>query len=293
MTTERAFRAMGTDCRVLVFGDASASLAALAEQRVALLEQCWTRFRPDSELNRLNRRAGTGPVPVSADLALLVEAMVAAWRWTDGHFDATVLQTMQDLGYDADFATVIARDAVAAVMPRALVGMDGIEVHDELVTLPSGLGVDPGAIGKGLAGDIVVDDLMQAGARGVLVDLGGDVVLAGQPDADEWAIDIVDERDGSTFTTVTWQAPVDHLAIATSSTLRRRWADGRHHVVDPRTGDVARGDLVQATVIATDGWQAEAAATCALVLGSSKGRDWLTARDLQGFLITSDQLVEA
>ena len=290
---ERAFRAMGTDCRVLVFGDAAQSLAALAEQRVDLLEQCWSRFRLDSELNRLNRRAGTGPVTVSADLALLVQAMVAAWRWTDGRFDATVLTAMTELGYDADFATVIARDAVAAVTPRALVGMDGVEVSGDTVALPSGIGIDPGAIGKGLAGDVIVDDLMRAGARGVLVDLGGDIVLAGRPDDDVWAIDIADERDGSTFTTLTWQAPIDHLAIATSSTLRRRWADGRHHVVDPMTGDVSRGDLVQATVVATDGWQAEAAATCALVLGSAAGSQWLTDHELQGFLITSDQLVEA
>lgn len=293
MTTERAFRAMGTDCRVLVFGDASETFAALAEQRVAVLEQCWSRFRPDSELSRLNRRAGSGSVAVSSDLALLVEAMVAAWEWTNGHFDATVLHAMQDLGYDADFAAVIAREAVAALTPRALVGMADVVVNDDTVSLPLEIGIDPGAIGKGLAGDIIVDELIEAGARGVLVDLGGDIVLAGQPDDDAWSVDIVDERDRSTFTTLTWPAPMDHLAIATSSTLRRRWADGRHHVIDPATGDIARGDLLQATVVAPDGWQAEAAATCALVLGSTEGWAWLSDRNLQGFLITGDELVEA
>lgn len=293
MTTERAFRAMGTDCRVLVFGDGSARLAALAEQRVALLEQCWSRFRADSELSRLNERAGSGPVAVSPDLALLVQAMVSAWQWTEGRFDPTVLRAMNDLGYDVDFATVIARDAVAFLAPRALVGMRDVLVADDSVTLPSGLGIDPGAIGKGLAGDVIADELMQAGARGVLVDLGGDIVLAGQPDDDVWAIDISDDRDDSTFTTLTWPAPIEHLAIATSSTLRRRWADGRHHVVDPRTGDIARGDLVQATVVATNGWQAEAAATCALVLGSDDGRQWLADCAVQGFLFTSNHLVEA
>ena len=289
---EVAFRAMGTSCRVLVYGDAAAELAELGRRRVELLEERWSRFRPDSELNRLCARAGDGPVEVSSDLATLVAVMREAWEWTDGLFDPTVLRAMCDLGYDADFATVVARQAVNCVVPTPCPGMAEVDVfiQDEadrgLVTLPAGVGIDPGALGKGLAADIVVDELMSAGPRGVLVDLGGDIVLAGAPDDDAWSIAIADERRSGVLDVFTWMPPVSHLAVATSSTMRRRWADGRHHVIDPRTGDVARGDLAQATVVAAQGWQAEAAATCALILGSEAGTAWLDERELDHLLTT-------
>lgn len=292
MTTTRTFRAMGTSCQVSVFGDASAALVDLAMQRVEILEDCWSRFRPHSELNRLNARAGTGLVPVSDDLRLLVEAMQAGWAWTDGLFDPTILASMRAIGYDADFATVLAREAILSVSVASAPGMSGIVVTDNEISIPSGIGIDPGAIGKGLAADVIVDELMTAGAQGVLVSLGGDVVLAGTPDDEQWSIEVVDERrEDSAITTLVWDAPVDRVAVATSTTLRRRWANGRHHVIDPRTGDVADLSLVQATVVAMDGWQAEVATTAALLLGPEDGREWLDRHDLQGFLLTADERV--
>ncbi len=288
--TVRAFRAMGTDCAITVFGPQATALAELGEQRIALLEQSWSRFRPGSELNRLNARAGEGPVEVSDDLRTLVEAMQAGWRWTDGLFDPTVLWSMRALGYDADFATVIARDAVASVQASPAPGMAGVVIDGSTVAVPAGVGLDPGAIGKGLAADILVEELLMAGAVGVLVDLGGDVVLGGTPDLDEaWVVDVLDERAGGerVLTTLSWDAPVDRVAVATSTSLRRRWADGRHHVVDPRTGTVADLTVVQSTVVATDGWQAEVAATAAMLLGREAGSAWLDEQGLTGWLLAS------
>ena len=293
MSTTRTFRAMGTECQVSVYGDASDALADLAVQRVELLEDCWSRFRPNSELNRLNARAGSGLVPASDDLRLLVEAMQAGWAWTDGLFDPTILASMRAIGYDVDFTKVLAREFLLSVSVDAAPGMSGVVIDDDAVSLPTGIGIDPGAIGKGLAADVVVDELMNAGAQGVLVSLGGDIVIAGEPDAAQWSIAVVDERrdDDTALTTLVWDAPVDRVAIATSTTLRRRWANGRHHVIDPRTGDVAQLELVQASVVAIDGWQAEVATTAALLLGPVEGQAWLDAHGLQGYLLTADELV--
>lgn len=290
---ERSFRAMGTQCRVIAYGQGAEALACLAAERVAILERTWTRFDDTSELSRLNARAGHGPVMVSDDLALLVAVMREAWAWTGGLLDPTVLRAVRAAGYDADFATVVAREATATAVPaRPSPGMSGVVVAPIAggvsVDLPAGLGLDPGAIGKGLAGDIVVEELMAAGATGVLVDLGGDIVIAGSADGDPWVIAIDGESDA-----LVWDGPVDRIAICTSSTQRRRWADGRHHVIDPRTGEIARGDLVQATVVAGDGWRAEAAATCALLLGSERGAAWLAERDLEYRLHRSPALIGA
>jgi thiamine biosynthesis lipoprotein len=296
---ERHFRAMGTDCHVVVYAPAAAAeLADLAVDRVELLEQSWSRFRPASELSRLNASAGQGPRSVSADLLRLGQSMQAAWLGTGGLFDPTVLTSMRALGYDADFASVTARPAAALddVLLAAAPGMRAVTIDESgsTISLPSGVGLDPGAIGKGLAADIVAEELLGAGAHGVLVNLGGDISLAGEPDdGEQWSIGIEDER-----------RPVDHpdrvlqsltidcgqAGIATSTTLKRRWAQGRrHHVLDPRTGSMSESDLVQVTVVAPSACLAEWSATAALLQSPDSAAAWLHQQGLSGILLTDDR----
>ena len=309
--SERKFRAMGTDCHLIVNTtdeQASTRLIELALARVELLEACWSRFRPLSELNRLNAQAGTGPKVVSEALLALVAAMRAAWSATDGLFDPTILSSMHAIGYDVDFATMVARDAIAITQVRPAPGMGDvlINVVDHTVTLPAGVGIDPGAIGKGLAADIIVTEIMAAGASGVLVNLGGDIVFAGLTNsgdgaaADQWVIGVEDERvetnlgaDGGERVKhwLSFPAGTARSAVATSTILKRKWADGRHHVIDPRTGDISRGDLVQVTVAAKSGAAAESAATAALLLGAERATIWLTERGLLALLMTADDLI--
>jgi len=297
---------MGAACSISVYAQTNAeALARIGAQRVELLEQSWSRFRDTSELNRLNARAGTGPVEVSADLLTLLRHMQQAWELTDGLFDPTLLSVIKAAGYDADFATVIARDALASVQswkaPHRSHGMVDviIDMAASTVSLPAGVGLDPGAIGKGLAADIIAGEIMSAGAQGVLVDLGGDIVVAGQPGADEaWVIAIEDERDPDNADRepmlVTFEADGGTSAIATSSTLYRRWAGGtRHHVIDPRTGRMAEPELVQATVWCSTGWLAEVSATAALLMSADDARTWLQQHQLGYTLMTPTSVLSS
>lgn len=296
---------MGTDCSLTCFapGEAGRLLIEAAVTRIELLEDCWSRFRDHSELSRLNRRAGTGPVRCSPDLIRLVATMRAAWEMTGGLFDPTILPAIKAAGYDADFATVIARGAIAAssasLTPERAPGMARVVIDEDLATidLPAGTGLDPGAIGKGLAADIIAGELMGAGADGVLVNLGGDLVFAGVPGKDaSWIIAIEDERVASdhpdrVIRHLEFEPGIASGAVATSTTLKRVWAGGRHHLIDPRTGDIARGELVQATVVADSGWRAEAAATAALLMGVGRAPQWLLDHDLVSVLLTRDELL--
>ncbi len=103
--------------------------------------------------------------------------------------------------------------------------------------LPPGVHLDPGGIGKGLAADLVVGELLDRGAAGACVGIGGDVRVAGAPDdRPGWSISIADPIDARRELT---RIDLDDGAVATSSTQRRTWWRGGmrlHHVVDPRTG---------------------------------------------------------
>lgn len=290
---ERLQRAMGSELHVVVWarGSSADRLADLAVRRVHLLEQCWSRFRGDSELNRLHARAGRGPVPVSEDLLRLVSTLIEAHRWSEGDVDATVLGAMVALGYDTDFATIAALPVTTPLRAVAGRGMAGVEIVDGAVALSPGVGLDPGAIGKGLAGDIVTEELREAGAHAVLVSIGGDVVTRGSPpDSGTWRISLRDDRDASRPELDVIALAGEMRAIATSSTLRRRWAD-RHHVLDPRTGTPTATDVVQASVTADCGWRAEAGSTVALVRGRAS-QEWLAARGCTAYLLDGAPALE-
>jgi len=282
---QRRGRAMGSDLHVVVWarGDAAERLADLAVLRVELLESCWSRFRPDSELSRLNARAGRGEIVVSDDLHRLVASCAQACVWSGGDVDATVLGAMLSLGYDRDFAAVAMSLPVAAA-PVPAPGMSDVLIGERTVSLPEGVGLDPGGIGKGLAGDVVTEEIYAAGAGAVLVGIGGDVVTRGvPPDARSWRVSMRDDRlDAATEIRMLELTP-RRCAVATSSTLRRRWA-GRHHVMHPRIGLPSRSDTAQATVLADCGWRAEAAATVGLIRGSAS-TDWLAARGCTPYLL--------
>jgi thiamine biosynthesis lipoprotein len=296
---------MGTDCHVVAVADEDLAdqLLDLAMERVELLEATWSRFRPTSELNRLNAAAGRGAVTVSEDLLTLVDHMKRAWRTSGGLFDPTVLQSLQSLGYDADFDSVIARSALTAlddVVVNAAPGMGGVQIDTEASTvgLPHRVGIDPGAIGKGLAADIIVRELMSAGAAGVLVNLGGDLSFAGDTeDGSAWTIGVEDEREPDTgpdrvLRILEFPTETTTAGIATSTTLKRRWAQGRrHHVIDPRTGSMSTSDLVQVTVVAGHAWEAEVTATTAILMSADAAVEWLRERQITALLMTADRLI--
>src|SRR5689334_1464261 len=104
MPADRAgvtFRAMGTYAQIIAVGG-PAGLESRAQDRVAQLERCWSRFVDDSEISTLNRHAGA-PVKVSPDTVELVQRAKDAWRLTNGRFDPTVLGSVIRAGYDRSF----------------------------------------------------------------------------------------------------------------------------------------------------------------------------------------------
>ena len=262
---------MGTTAHVVVHGDEE--LVDLAQAEVERLEACWSRFRPTSEVSEMNERAGSW-VEVSSETVLLVERAILASIVTEGRYDPTVLGDVIRAGYDQDFAGVLARPTADPSPASALRrGVDEIEVDAarRAVRLPAGTGFDPGGIGKGLAADLVAATLDEANAAGALVNLGGDLRAVGfGPDGDDWTVELDPAASGRPLATVS----IEQGAVATSTTLRRRWElddEERHHLIDPATGRPATGDLVAVTVLAAHGWQAEVLAKAALVAGLAAG----------------------
>ncbi len=267
--------------------DAAPDAVDTAEGRLRRLESQWSRFLGTSDITRINRQPDEW-VPVAHDTIRLIEAMQLAHRATGGGFDPTHLYRLLSIGYDTSIDDP-ERCTLAVDAPRRDLTVHDVETDRAagMVRVPLGLSLDPGGIGKGLAADIVVTEMLARGTAGALVGIGGDIAAAGTaPTADGWIIDVEDPHvPGTTVTTLA----VSDGGIATSSTRSRRWTfDGveHHHLIDPSTGGVSDTDLASVTVVADAGWLAEAHATAALLCGSEGAIDHLTAHDLTGIAVT-------
>ncbi len=293
MEAERTFAAMGTTVHLIGVGDGADDLLAAAQERIDGLEARWSRFRPASELCRLNDRAGT-PVRLTAETYDLIEAAVIGWVRTRGRFDPTVLGALEHAGYDRSFADLPSDRTETAPAAAAPVGCGGIHLEpDELVVqLPPGVRLDLGGIAKGYAADLVVDDLMAAGLDGACANLGGDVRVRGSaPNGGPWIVDIADPAGGA--------APLARLqlrdgAVVTSTRLQRRWlVDGveQHHLIDPRTGASAFAGWAQVSVIAPSAADAEVLAKAVYLMGTD-ARALLDESGAQAVLVADDGRVE-
>ena len=264
---------MGSTAHLLVVGpDPSADLA-WARTRLRQLEAQWTRFSSDSELSRLNESAGH-PVMVSPDTYRLIELAVTAWERTNGRYDPTLLHTLTALGYDRSFSDIEHPSPATRTPPSGSVASIDLNPGLNAVTLPAGTAIDPGGIGKGLAADLLVEELLARGAHGAMVNLGGDIRVAGTPPdgATGWSISVADPFDPDRELL---RLDIDGGAVASSSRLRRQWTntdgDTLHHIIDPDTLQPIDNDVAAVTVVAGEAWWAEALTKAVFTAGVADG----------------------
>ena len=289
------FRALGTGARVLTTDPAGLpSARAAAERVVAAVDAACSRFRDDSELSLLARAGGSGRV--SPLLVELVAAGLRGARMTDGAVDPTVGGAMRRIGYDADFAVVVAGDGPLHLAPSPAPGWRRVEldVARRRLRVPAGVELDLGATAKAFAADRAARDAAAAAGCGVLVSLGGDLAIAGEPPEGGWRVLVTDDHAGPE------NAPGQTVfltggALATSSTTVRRWRRGGaelHHIVDPATGLPVRSAWRTASVGAATCVDANVAATAAIVWGE-RAVDWLVRHRLPARLVAPGGAVTA
>jgi thiamine biosynthesis lipoprotein len=284
---ERELRVMGSRSYLMVHGG-TVEMLDRAEFRLRELESLWSRFRDDSDITRANQAAGR-PVIVHEDTLAVVSRALDGWRQTDGRFDMTVLPALLAAGYT--HSTV--DDSAAPKVLGTRVGQSALVQVDyaaSTLTVPPFGAIDLGGIGKGFAADIVAEELMEAGATGALVNLGGDLAVLGTPgDEAVWYLGIEDPRN-----------PPHHVAVfrlvtggvATSGTTIRNWVrpDGSaaHHLIDPTRSTPSGAGIATATVIANDAATAEVFATSAMMLPGAEAAAMLEAVHLAGLVVTTD-----
>ncbi|HEV2590846.1 MAG TPA: FAD:protein FMN transferase [Gaiellaceae bacterium] len=247
------FRSMG--CDVVVEGALAADARAVFER----YDATFSRFRPDSELARLNRAGGGVMSPFFAEV---LEQALWASRVTRGIVVPTVGRCVLAAGYDADFHSGLDRPEPAAhAAPGALRRVGRV------LLLAPGTQIDLNGVVKSIAVDRAAALLRGDG----FVSAGGDIATRGPVDV-----------------ALTGGAVRVTGGIATSGVTRRQWLRGgvrQHHLIDPRSGLPSASPWSEVTVCGATCLDADVAAKAAFLLGE-EGPSWLDELGLPGRFVS-------
>jgi len=298
-----SWRAIGTSVHLLVTDvRALATARRMLTEDLAALDAACSRFRADSEIVALDDapadgRGRTGPVRISPLLAGALAVALRAARLTDGDVDPTVGGALSAAGYDRDFALMRRDGPPVRLTVRSVPGWREIELDEAagVVSLPRGTQLDLGATAKAWAADRASARIAAELGCGALVNLGGDIAVAGAAPPGGWRIRVQDVtgRPEEPPAGPSAVIAIHSGGLATSSTAARRWRRGGdvlHHILDPRSGLPAAPVWRTASVAADTCADANAASTAAIIRGEA-ALAWLAGLGLPARLVAESGAV--
>jgi thiamine biosynthesis lipoprotein len=214
-------------CEVVVSGATDGEQREI-ERLFAARNRCFSRFAPESELNRVNALAGR-PVPLSPEFAGMLALALAAAEQTDGLVDPTLGGALEAAGYDDDFARLADRPRHSTSSTRGT--WRELRLVRACLMSPSGTSLDLNGVVKGKTVD---DALALLGGDG-FVSAGGDIAVRGEA--------VVSLPGGGAVRLV-------DSGLATSGRDRRTWRRGgevQHHLIDSSTGRPSRSRWLTVT----------------------------------------------
>lgn len=272
---------MGTEVTVTAWDGARSSeeignAIDAAFARMKTLENVLSRHDETSDLSRLNRRAGEGPVEVDAGLLAVLRRARDAFDTSGGAFDPTVGPLVDLWIAAAKNDRVPSMEAVRTARERT--GFDRVRIDEKAgtVSLPEGFALDLGGIAKGYIVDAGASVLREAGIRNGLLEAGGDLYAFGaRPGGGAWRVGVQDPAAGESVSArLIARLAVSDRGVTTSGHYRRfSVIEGKRfsHILDPRTGFPVEQAVLSVTVIAPDAAEADGLSTAVAVLGRDDG----------------------
>ena len=287
---------MGTLAEITVPGpDSKETQTAidLAFAEIKRIENLMSVYLDDSEISRLNKKAGGDFINVSHEVIKVIREGVRWGEASHGDFDVSIGPLVKLWDFDGGGNKVPDSQSLAKAV--ALVNYKDILIEDGKVRLRrSGMALDMGGIAKGYAVDRAAGILKKNGIRAAIVNAGGDLIAYGTRDTDvPWVIGLQHPRKPEEIiASFAARSSSAGTAAATSGDYQKFFMRGGvryHHLLIPQTGMPKRGTL-SATVTAPTVMQADALATAAFIMGPVKGKALLETLDgVEGMWIMENE----
>lgn len=281
-----SFLAMDTVMSVTVYGQDGAAALEEAEKEIKALEGLLTVTGEGSEIYAANHSGGKG-VTLSPETAELLSTALELCGQTGGALDVTVYPVVRAWGFTTGEYRVPDGAELAQLLER--VDYTKVELEENFLTVPEGMELDLGAVGKGYAADRTEALLRELGVDRAKLELGGNVHLIGtKPNGKPWRVEVRNPfGEGRVGILET-----DGGAVVTSGGYERYFVQDDityWHIIDPKTGRPAQKGLVSVTIAAQSGVLADALSTALFVMGREGAEDfWRARRDFDFILIGED-----
>jgi thiamine biosynthesis lipoprotein len=290
--------ALGSQCSLFFKAENQKAAEAFRETAfdwLARFEARFSRFLPDSLISEINRNAGLEWTSVDRETEVLFGLCDHSHFVTKGAFDATSLPLSLLWNWKEQHDEIPTEAAIASA--RSLVGWNRFLREPGRVLLPEpGMMLDLGGVGKEFAVDCLLQLGISQGIENLMVDLGGDIAVVGEPpEGGGWYVGLEDPTDTTkSYCGIRLRTG---LAVATSGDYRRCFqVEGvtYGHILDSRTGRPVANQTRACSVIASRCGMAGLLATSAMILGGREAVDMLNSMPgVEGCVYTGRQLLES
>ena len=260
------------------------SLLAEIEQRLQRQRKQWHAWE-DSDLTRFNlelQRDSTAEIPAS--LSHLLQLSREYQDASDGLFNPALGKLIAAYGFHGGDVDAQAIAEIRLDIPD----MRDLQIDGDIaISRNPHLQIDLGGIAKGYAIGGIAEFLDGNGIDNYVINAGGDLVIAGSRFGRPWRIGIQNPFAPGVVASLELEG---RHALFTSGNYARRYRLGedlRHHIIDPRSGESARGQS-SATVLGSDPVRADVAATALMIDGLRQYRELSRSLQVSNFLIISE-----
>ncbi len=271
--------------------DSAERVLDAAFEEIARLEALLSNYQSSSELSRISREAGDGPVVTDPEtFGFLARSSYWSER-SHGAFDITVGPLLRTWGFKARNGHVPTQEEQRAL--RDQVGWEKMQLdpaaHTVRFTTHKATELDPGSIGKGFAVDSVVALLRENGVHAAFISAGGSTLygLGAPPDEAGWPVEVPDPR---TPGAVAAALLLHDMSLSTGACTEKFFVQNGHrycHIFDPRTLMPVE-DVLQTTVIAPSATDSDALSTIVFVLPKEQSQEVLQGlKDTEAILFFS------
>lgn len=284
---------MDTLIQISAYGPNSEKAINESFDRINEIQSKMTSKGEDSEVIKINKKAGLGFQQVSPDTFNVIKKGLEYSQISNGSFDITVGSLVKLWGIGTDKVKVPDQNELKKALTH--VNYKNVILDDKnhsVMLKKKDMSIDLGAIAKGYAADEVVKVLKRYGIKSAVADLGGNIyVLGKKPDGSLWKIGIQDpyEQRGSNLAVV----EVADKTLVTSGIYERFFEKDNiryHHILDTKTGFPVENNLASVSIISNSSIEADGLSTTAFSLGLKEGLKLIESiPDTEAVFVTKDR----
>lgn len=282
--------AMDTYLNLTAYGEKAEAALEQAQNRIRELESLWSVTDEHSEIYAANHSGGE-TVTVSEDTADLVRYALGMAERTGGALEPTLYPVLTAWGFTTDSFQIPEQEGLDRLLEK--VDYTRVSMQDAALTVPDGMQLDLGAVGKGYAADETAAVLRENGVESALLDFGGNILTIGtKPDGSPWRVGVRDPDSEGNLGVL----ELNGQGVSVSGGYEKYFIgeDGERywHILDPATGSPARSGLVQTAVVSDESKRCDALSTALFVMGLDRAvQYWREHQDFEMVLLAEDRTI--